>query len=804
MRIGYRGNNWVSAARTYLESWQSNARRNRRQNDRRTTRTRQLESLEARQVLAVVISEFMASNQTTLADDAGKYSDWIELHNTGATAVNLDGWFLTDNATNLDQWEFPAVSIAANGYVTVFASGSDHVDPALPLHTNFKLDAGGEYLGLVQADGTTVASEYAPEFPKQSDDVSYGISSNGVDVGYFSSATPGAANGIAIPDSAKAVVISEIMYSLPRADILTAEDIGLEFIELTNRSTKAIDVTGWQLTKGVDYTFPTATIPAGGRIVVAADKAAFTAHYGNIANVYGNWVGRLSNSGETIEVVDANGGLVDDVTYSNEGDWAQRILGPNDAGWRGWEWFAAHDGGGMSLELINLNMSNDNGQNWASSQNVNGTPGQPNSVAAVNIAPVVTSVKHEPILPHSDEPVTITAKVADDSSSSSTVRLHWRTNATGNFTVVTMFDDGVHGDGLAGDGKFGATIPAQANLAVVEFYVEAQDTTGLTRTWPAANDQGQTSNALYQVYNAFDLEQEWNPGDPAIYHVIMTPADRTEFDSVGRNDGRRQSDSQFNATFIALTPNDTAVRYTVGVRFRGSGSRTDTIPNNRINIPADNPWQGRASLNINENNPDHQLTGSAMFRLAGLPVVDNHAVRLLGNGIDRKNGGVYADAEVMDSGFAENHFPTDPNGNLYRGYRRDESPPGGQGAGLVYNGESPAPYVSYDKKTNASEADWSDVIALTRILNQTTDAEFAEAVRQVVDVEQWFRAFAMNQLLDNQEFSLYTGDTAGDDYAMYRGLIDTRFKMVPYDQDSLFNSVTRNIFAPNNVPVLNR
>ncbi|MCA9149773.1 MAG: lamin tail domain-containing protein, partial [Planctomycetales bacterium] len=249
---------------------------------------------------------------------------------------------------------------------------------------------------------------------------------------------------------------------------------------------------------------------------------------------------------------------------------------------------------------------------------------------------------------------------------------------------------------------------------------------------------------------------------------------------------------------------DTAVRYTAGVRFRGSGSRTDTIPNNRINIPADNPWQGRSSLNINENNPDNQLTGSAMFRLAGLPVVDNKAVRLLGNGIDRKNGGVYADAEVTDSGFAENHFPTDPNGNLYRGYRPNESPPGGQGAGLVYNGENPLPYVSYDKKTNASEADWSDVIELTRALNQTSDADFPDAVRQVIDVEQWFRAFAMNQLLDNQENGLYTGDTAGDDYAMYRGLIDTRFKMVPYDQDSLFNSVTRNIFEPNNVPALNR
>lgn len=78
----------------------------------------------------VVISEFLASNQSKLADENGDYSDWIELHNTNSSPVNLDGWFLTDNAANLTKWRLPATNIAAQGYLVVFASNKDRPSPA--------------------------------------------------------------------------------------------------------------------------------------------------------------------------------------------------------------------------------------------------------------------------------------------------------------------------------------------------------------------------------------------------------------------------------------------------------------------------------------------------------------------------------------------------------------------------------------------------------------------------------------------------------------------------------------------------
>src|SRR2546428_1729996 len=123
----------------------------------------------------VFISEFMAVNNWTLADEDGDFSDWIEIHNGGTTTVDLNGWFLTDRISQLTEWRFPSTNLPPNGYLVVFASGKDRRQPGAPLHTNFKLSSGGEYLALVKPDGTNVVSSYSPVFPPQVSGISYGI-----------------------------------------------------------------------------------------------------------------------------------------------------------------------------------------------------------------------------------------------------------------------------------------------------------------------------------------------------------------------------------------------------------------------------------------------------------------------------------------------------------------------------------------------------------------------------------------------------------------------------------------------------
>ena len=122
------------------------------------------------------ISEFMASNQTGLHDEDRDQPDWIEIYNAGSSAASLDGWYLTDSHNHLTKWKFPAVTLESDAYLVVFASGKDRRDPSGELHTNFRLSAAGEYLGLVRPDGVTIASEYAPAYPVQVPDVSYGLS----------------------------------------------------------------------------------------------------------------------------------------------------------------------------------------------------------------------------------------------------------------------------------------------------------------------------------------------------------------------------------------------------------------------------------------------------------------------------------------------------------------------------------------------------------------------------------------------------------------------------------------------------
>src|SRR5882724_4326869 len=122
----------------------------------------------------IIISEFMADNKSTLADENGQFPDWIEIYNSSASTVNLNGWSLTDDPTHQARWFFPSTNLAPKGFMVVFADGTNRVVLGQPLHADFGLKASGEYLALLKPDGTA-ASEFDPTFPAQFPDISYGI-----------------------------------------------------------------------------------------------------------------------------------------------------------------------------------------------------------------------------------------------------------------------------------------------------------------------------------------------------------------------------------------------------------------------------------------------------------------------------------------------------------------------------------------------------------------------------------------------------------------------------------------------------
>jgi len=142
------------------------------------------------------ISEFMAKNLSSLTDEDGAHSDWIEIHNAGGCPMDLSGWALTDDAKKPTKWKFPSTNIAAGAFLVIWASEKNHRTPGAPLHTNFKLSDEGEYLALVAPNGV-ITTQFAPTFPPQLPDATYGLGFGATTNDYLAFPTPGTQNSAA-------------------------------------------------------------------------------------------------------------------------------------------------------------------------------------------------------------------------------------------------------------------------------------------------------------------------------------------------------------------------------------------------------------------------------------------------------------------------------------------------------------------------------------------------------------------------------------------------------------------------------
>jgi hypothetical protein len=122
----------------------------------------------------IVINEILAANTKINTDEDGDYNDWIELYNTGNENIDLSGFSITDDVTQPQKWIFPTISLSPGEYLFVWASEKDR--KSNELHTNFKLQKSGEYIGLYSASSTLIDEI---QFGEQEEDASLARLPNG-------------------------------------------------------------------------------------------------------------------------------------------------------------------------------------------------------------------------------------------------------------------------------------------------------------------------------------------------------------------------------------------------------------------------------------------------------------------------------------------------------------------------------------------------------------------------------------------------------------------------------------------------
>jgi hypothetical protein len=283
---------------------------------------------------SVVINEILPHTENPAVPQ------FIELYNHSTNSVNISGCILTDDPTT-NKFVIPAGTVLGPaGFVSFTQS-----------QFGFTLNGQGETLYFIKPDGSRILD--AVQFGAQADGVSYGRWPDGANDFYaFTTNTPGTNNSaILIGD----IVINELMY-----DPISGNDDD-QYIELYNKGTNTISLSGWEFTAGVTFTFPpNAVIGPNGCVVVGKNITNLFANYTNLnsGNTCGNYSGKLSHNGELVALAQPESYFgtntiyveEDEVTYGTGGRWGE---------WSG--------GGGSSLELIDPHSNHRLAANWADS-----------------------------------------------------------------------------------------------------------------------------------------------------------------------------------------------------------------------------------------------------------------------------------------------------------------------------------------------------------------------------------------------------------------------------------------------------
>lgn len=429
-----------------------------------------------------------------------------------------------------------------------------------------------------------------------------------------------------------------------------------------------------------------------------------------------------------------------------------------------------------------------------------GTPGAENSVRARlraqtgsgNLGPVISEVQHRPASPAASDRVLVTARVSA-ARGVAAARVYYREgNPSGTFSSETLFDDGLHEDGGAGDGLYAGEIPAFAQGKLVVFYIEATDVAGAYRRFPV---DAPAHTCLYVVQPP--------PGaglDAAA--MVLDTARTSELQSRPLH-----SNDLLPGTFVF---EGEEVYYNVGVRYRGSPWGRPGRNNYRVRFQEDKPFR-RTWKKVNlDNSGGGPNEGAAYYlsRRIGNPAVPAPAsdYEYVRTWLNSSSIGLHGLLQPVDRFFIETWYGDAERSQALKVEGRRQFNDSGtlaawDGASFIYRGENKENYRNYFiPSVRRSVDDWTSLIALAKVMDRriTQNAQFDESIETVLDVEAFLRGLAP-RILQSDWDAFCVGN--GHNGYLVLDPRDGRWELIPFDMDNTFASTAINLFPATDADV---
>ncbi len=433
-----------------------------------------------------------------------------------------------------------------------------------------------------------------------------------------------------------------------------------------------------------------------------------------------------------------------------------------------------------------------------------GTPGEANSQAVANAAPLIDEVTHTPAVPAADEDVVVTAR-AEDSDGIASVLLAYRVDPAATYATVVMNDSGTSGDEIAGDGIYSATIPGQSADTMVAFLIAANDSAGSEyRVFPG-NTPENSSRMRECLVRFGDATRVSSFGT---YRMWFTQAATTDWET-----RLALSNEPVEGTFVY---NDSRVIYNFGAHYAGSPYHqgwtgiTDDC-HYSMEMPLDDKLLGTDNFNKLHgpgNNPfqDETMTreqaGFWVARKLKLPWLYRRYVNVYVNGVARKTGFLMEDTQVPGSEFVEQYWPDDADGSLHKANFWWEYSNLTTATNTTVlnkqrqNGTELLAYTNADGELHAPRYRWNwtpraygdtggndftEVLALMEAVNSddmTTD------LSAVADMEEWMRIWALRKAVGDLD---HFGCQIAQNMYMYKPT-KGRWALMIWDMNHLFGN----------------